>query len=58
MHLNHPETIPSNSPVYGKTVFHEPCHWCQNGWRLLSYDDLMFGRFRELCDLKTSGKTE
>ena len=35
MHLNHPETIHTPSPVCGKIVFRETGPWCQKGWRLL-----------------------
>lgn len=35
MHLNHPETIPTPTPVCGKIVFCETGPWCQKGWRLL-----------------------
>ena len=33
MHLNHPETIPTPTPVCGKIVFCETGPWCQKGWR-------------------------
>ena len=35
MHLNHPETILTPTPVCGKIVFRETGPWCQKGWRLL-----------------------
>ena len=32
MHLNHPKTTPTPSPICGKTVFHKTSPWCQKGW--------------------------
>ena len=37
MHLNHPQTLPSLSPVHIKIVFHETGPWCQKCWEPLKH---------------------
>ena len=59
MQLNHSQTMPP-TPIHGKIVFHKTDPWCQNGWRLLIYQNiqntLKGGKmcyFKSLCKIET-----
>ena len=56
LYLNHPETIPTSSPVCGETVFHETSPRRQKGWgkdpcpiSMSSQDSVQLSSVAQLC---------